>query len=177
MRSLIYFFCCKKYARNDLRSSMKLSMLSGWSSSNHSLATPIRVELNMYNHIDMAHRSTFAAVWKFFGWSFEFSVPSYILTLLGMHILLGNTKLRIRGVNESVSSQNQGDVASDEALGLPHSSVRIYRGPPGTGIPPGASILMAREPCEYISLRRVPTKRGTPGSLCFNLEKLGDWEG
>ncbi|GKE06156.1 hypothetical protein Tco_1398174 [Tanacetum coccineum] len=45
--SLTYFFCCMKYAKNAALRSLYPSMLSGGSSSNHTLAAPIRVELNI----------------------------------------------------------------------------------------------------------------------------------
>nr|GEU98337.1 hypothetical protein [Tanacetum cinerariifolium] len=43
-------------------------------------------------------------------------VPSYVLTLVGIRVLFGTSKLRIRAVNGSVSSHNQGcDISSSSA--------------------------------------------------------------
>ncbi|GJW04973.1 hypothetical protein Tco_1563829 [Tanacetum coccineum] len=73
-------------------------------SSNHNLADPISVELNMWHHVGMAHHSTLAAVWKILRWSSGSPDPSYVLTLLVMQILLGNLKLQILRVNGLVNT-------------------------------------------------------------------------
>nr|GEZ80376.1 reverse transcriptase domain-containing protein [Tanacetum cinerariifolium] len=45
--SLTYFFCCMKYAKKAALRSLYPFMLSRGSSSNHTLAAPIKVELNI----------------------------------------------------------------------------------------------------------------------------------
>ncbi|GJS91358.1 putative nuclease HARBI1 [Tanacetum coccineum] len=116
-------------------------MLSGGSSSNHTLAALIKVKLNIWHHVGIAQHSTWVEAWKTFKWSSGSLIPSYVFTLLGIRVFLELLKLRIRGVNGSTSSQLQAHVT-----GAAFRSVGWWRFafPPSPRAPGSTSVFVPR---------------------------------